>query len=41
MFIVDMKERTARAIWKSPEQRERSRGRLNMAGRIDQALRKG
>lgn len=32
VFIVGMRERTARGIWRSPEQRERRK--LNMASRL-------
>lgn len=37
-FIVDMRESTARGIWKSPEQEEKV-SRLNIANRLNQATR--
>lgn len=37
VFIVDMRERTTRGTWKSPEQRESSK--VNMVRRLDLAMR--
>lgn len=37
VFVVDMRENTARDIWRSPEQGEEA---VNMASRLDQAMRR-
>lgn len=39
VFIVDLRESTARSIWKSPEQREEVVNYIHSAGRLNLALR--